>query len=340
MKAGLVPQIVVRITSQRGAPDRNLLASHMPGNSLEHGDIRFTVDDEPADVVVVLNYLKYDTTISARRGYVWNWHNEPISRKPFAKGFDRVFTHEQSDDPRVEMAPPILDWWIGKTWDELQSLVPPKKDHNLSLIASTKSMIPGHLARQKFVTLVEKEMPEVDIFGEGRPRPLEDKWPGLAPYRYSIAIENSVKPDYWTEKIADCFLSNTVPIYFGAPNIGDYFPPESFIWLPMQDPQSALEVIRHVIEVDNWSKRLGPLEGARRRLLEEYSLFGQIATRVRRERNTILSMPIERKRVHGRRMRKGGWIRGAGLRGNYEAQLQKIKNARSREERMADNLAP
>ncbi len=49
------PQIVVRITSQRGGPDQDLLASHMPGRALDQGNLRFTTADEPADVVC-LNY--------------------------------------------------------------------------------------------------------------------------------------------------------------------------------------------------------------------------------------------------------------------------------------------
>ena len=28
---------------------------------------------------------------------------------------------------------------------------------------------------------------------------------------------------YFTEKILDCFATGTVPIYWGCPNIGDYF---------------------------------------------------------------------------------------------------------------------
>ena len=41
--------------------------------------------------------------------------------------------------------------------------------------------------------------------------------------KYSIAIENQQLPNMVTEKIIDCFASKTIPIYWGAPNIGDYF---------------------------------------------------------------------------------------------------------------------
>ena len=42
-------------------------------------------------------------------------------------------------------------------------------------------------------------------------------------HRYHICIENTSSKNYFTEKIIDCFLFRTIPIYWGCPNIGDYF---------------------------------------------------------------------------------------------------------------------
>ena len=40
---------------------------------------------------------------------------------------------------------------------------------------------------------------------------------------FHICIENSQYPNYFTEKIADCFTTLTLPIYWGATNIANYF---------------------------------------------------------------------------------------------------------------------
>ena len=56
-----------------------------------------------------------------------------------------------------------------------------------------------------------------------------DKEDGLKPYRYSIIIENSSENDYFSEKLVDACLLETVPIYWGAPNISKYFDPRGFI---------------------------------------------------------------------------------------------------------------
>jgi len=51
----------------------------------------------------------------------------------------------------------------------------------------------------------------------------------LSQYRFAICLENTVFPGYVTEKIFDCFVAGCIPVYLGAPDIGDYVPPAAFI---------------------------------------------------------------------------------------------------------------
>lgn len=321
------PPIVVRLMSQRGAHGFEGLASRFPGGSLDQGDVVFTTDDTDSDVVIVQNYLRYDTRVAAREGYIWKWDNEPIVRRPFARGLDRIYTHADAEgDTRVQIAPPVLDWWVNKSFDELASLEPPAKTLMTSAIASTKILIEGHRKRVEFIDRVSQELPSVEIYGEGRARELEDKWDGLAPYRFSIAIENTSKSDYWSEKIADCFLSYTVPLYFGATNISDYFPSDSFIWLPIDSPDEALGIIRE-LDAEEWERRLPAITDARERVLGRYSFAAQVMGRIRAEREAILASPRTSRVIQGRRTKPGGWIRGTGLVGNVKAQINR-RNAR------------
>jgi len=41
--------------------------------------------------------------------------------------------------------------------------------------------------------------------------------------QFGIVIENTSYRGYFTEKILDCFLLKTIPVYWGCSNIGDYF---------------------------------------------------------------------------------------------------------------------
>lgn len=40
---------------------------------------------------------------------------------------------------------------------------------------------------------------------------------------FGVVIENTSHRGYFTEKIIDCFLMKTIPIYWGCPNVGDFF---------------------------------------------------------------------------------------------------------------------
>ena len=47
--------------------------------------------------------------------------------------------------------------------------------------------------------------------------------------QFSFAIENSIQPNYFTEKLLDCFAHKVVPIYWGCPNIDEFFHPQGIL---------------------------------------------------------------------------------------------------------------
>ncbi len=60
--------------------------------------------------------------------------------------------------------------------------------------------------------------------------PVDSKKEAFKNYKFSICYENAKDiPGYITEKIFDSFFAGCVPIYWGAPNVTDYIPPETFI---------------------------------------------------------------------------------------------------------------
>ena len=59
---------------------------------------------------------------------------------------------------------------------------------------------------------------------------VETKQETLRRYRFTICFENAREiDDYVTEKLFDCLLAGTIPIYYGAPNIAERVPAECFI---------------------------------------------------------------------------------------------------------------
>ena len=60
--------------------------------------------------------------------------------------------------------------------------------------------------------------------------PIKSKKEIYKRYKFTICYENARDiPGYITEKIFDCFFAGCVPIYWGAPNITDYIPEDTFI---------------------------------------------------------------------------------------------------------------
>jgi len=52
----------------------------------------------------------------------------------------------------------------------------------------------------------------------------------LSRYKYSLCFENDLAaPGYITEKIFDCLISGTIPVYLGAGNIEQYIPKDCYI---------------------------------------------------------------------------------------------------------------
>jgi glycosyltransferase involved in cell wall biosynthesis len=110
------------------------------------------------------------------------------------------------------------------------------KTKNLSCISSNKSFLEGHKKRLEFVNHIISTTPKdkIDIFGVGF-NEIKGKIIGLENYRFSVAIENENKDNWATEKISDCFLTGVIPIFYGCPNIGDYFDMNGIITFQTKD---------------------------------------------------------------------------------------------------------
>ena len=78
---------------------------------------------------------------------------------------------------------------------------------------------------------------------------VKDKIAWCSQYKFSIAFENSSTPGYATEKLLQAFAANTVPIYFGDPQIARDFNPRAFI--NCHDYDSFDDVINKVKELDH-----------------------------------------------------------------------------------------
>lgn len=93
-----------------------------------------------------------------------------------------------------------------------------KKDKLVSIIASTKTQTQGHKFRHQIV----EKFPFIDKWGSAYKK-FDNKNEPLESYCFSVVVLNSRDNNYFTEALMDCFAFGTIPIFWGCPNIGDFF---------------------------------------------------------------------------------------------------------------------
>jgi len=270
--------MLVRIIKNWRSPD---LRRQTPGLSMSWDGISFTEDPvDECDHVVILNRAPKPVRVHCSPDRIWAIMQEPPP-DPMHRGlacYARVFTADVNLWKRRYVHSQLaLPWHVNRTYDELRHMPVPEKPHSLSWVTSSKHHRPGHKPRLAFLDRLRGAV-EFDLFGRGF-RPIEDKWDGLAPYRYSLAVENFSGPYYWTEKLADCFLAWTMPIYFGCTNLADYFPPESYVAIDIRDPD-APERVRETTASDLWLRNRDAIAESRERVLERYQLFPFLAREI------------------------------------------------------------
>ena len=142
--------------------------------------------------------------------------------------FDYIITHQDSlsDLPNIV----ILPQWCSWIYPDKQKIY--KKSKLLSIIASNKNTTVGQKMRHDIINYLNDKV-DIDIYGgltsnNSGYKPIVDKSEGFADYSFSIIVENSKSNFYFTEKIIDCLLTGTIPIYWGANNIGQYFDTRGF----------------------------------------------------------------------------------------------------------------
>lgn len=278
-----------------------------PGYLPQWGVCEFTFDPAARsyDWLVVYNDLPPDhqeEVLSCPRRQTLLITTEPSSIKAYGRAFTAQFgTVLTSQDERSLPHPdriysqPALQWFYGlgrgllRGYDQMAGEPPLAKKKTIATVCSNKRQRHTlHNRRYLFTQELKRRIPDLDVYGHGV-RPMNDKAEALDDYRYHVAIENHVGFHHWTEKLADPFLGCSLPFYFGCPNAADYFPPESFIPIDINDIDGASETIRRAIRDGEYEKRLPYILEARRLVLEQYNLFAVLSREIAARMDSVPS---------------------------------------------------
>ncbi len=183
--------------------------------------------------------------------------------------FFRVFTY---DEELLARLPNGVFLPFGTTWVPEWQTLDLNKQEDLSLIASAKRDHPGHKLRHRIVEHLQSARPDAAILGKGY-QAFDAKADGLAPYRYSVVIENVQERNYFSEKLIDAILCETVPIYWGCPNISDFFDPTGMM---ICETEAELRAAIAMMSQGDYAARLPAL----RAIKAEAARYGDLERRV------------------------------------------------------------
>lgn len=157
----------------------------------------------------------------------WSMESEvhyPLLADPdFMRHFDLRMTYRLDSDVPVTYVDPRLDRALRR---------PARRKSEPALAVAFVSSAWDGSGRRDYLRELAALLPVDSYGGFLRNRILENdrgassKRATIARYRFTLAFENSRARDYVTEKFYDPLIAGSVPVYLGAPNVGDFAPGE------------------------------------------------------------------------------------------------------------------
>jgi hypothetical protein len=158
--------------------------------------------------------------------------------------------------------------------DEIASVDVTKKEFKISSWAGSKNAWPaahGHRLRQLLYFNQSLFPPNVFFYRSvipfnGQVLPDVNNTPSLdyeskvnilKDFQFAVTIENSRQENFFTEKLIDCLIMKTIPIYWGCPNVSEFF--DTTGWILFETPEELFiklkgldegHYARHLAEVD------------------------------------------------------------------------------------------
>ena len=220
-----------------------------------------------------------------------SYNNEHFLKEPrikFLNQFGQIHTSYETINNSIKSIP-FLPWMINSNHGD-SIYAPSQRDINyfsevrnyektkkISVICSNKDFTNGHNKRLQFVYALKEHFGDsLDWFGNGI-NPLKEKWDGIAPYEYHISLENKHKDFVVSEKLFDSFLGFSFPFYYGAPNVSDFFPKESFENIDIEDVDKSIKIIESAINNNYYEKNIAFIEESKNLVIRDYNLFYRLA---------------------------------------------------------------
>lgn len=99
--------------------------------------------------------------------------------------------------------------------------------YEISFLCGNKNYLPGHTLRHEVYNSLSQikniALKAFYTYPPGTPGSCQPKDYVFESSQYSIVIENHRNENYFSEKLIDCLMTETIPLYWGCTNIDNYF---------------------------------------------------------------------------------------------------------------------
>jgi hypothetical protein len=133
---------------------------------------------------------------------------------------------------------PFVKTIRGGSWVPLDQWGMYPKTKNVAMILSEKTQLEGHKLRH---AIAQAGLP-IDLYGPQHTPIGYDKALAYKDYRFAVVVEACREDNFFSEHLIDALALGCVPIYWGCPNIHEYFP-GGFV---------SFETIRDLLDVLTW----------------------------------------------------------------------------------------
>src|SRR5271166_2656142 len=153
------------------------------------------------------------------------------------------------------------------------------KPFEVSYLTSSKNWCPGHALRQHIFDVLPNVVGELKVNKHKSPPRLSGvERTATFQAQYHIAVENAQWNNYFTEKILDCFLMRSLPLYWGCPNLGEYFNLDGVLQF---DTVDSLILLLKNLTPEHYQEHFAAIEDNYQRALEYTDYFSRVDSAIR-----------------------------------------------------------
>jgi hypothetical protein len=171
------------------------------------------------------------------------------------------------DEEILKICPNARLYLYGTTWipkEIYENIDTSIKKRRISSLTGAKCFpnARGHQFRQDLYFSQKHCQRPIDWYRSGNDRIVireftrnqilgDSKLPLFINYQFSLVIENSRQANYFSEKLLDCLLTKTIPIYYGCPNISNWFDTTGWILLETESVSDCFETFKNIPDYES-----------------------------------------------------------------------------------------